>query len=85
MFFIEEPVATDAAEPWLDRHAVEGGIQIVVPRLPASLAGPAADAAQRALLDQLLRERGPEATRPLLFHAIGAQVLRPRRRIAGGL
>ena len=34
VFFIEEPVATDAAEPWLDCHAVEGGIQIVVPRLP---------------------------------------------------
>jgi UDP-galactopyranose mutase len=66
VFFIEEPVATDAAEPWLDCHAVEGGIQIVVPRLPASLAGRAADAAQRVLLDQLRASEG--LRRPVLYY-----------------
>ena len=66
VFFIEEPVATDAAEPWLDSHAVEGGIQIVVPRLPGSLAGPEADAAQRALLDRLCASEG--VRRPLLYY-----------------
>ena len=34
VFFVEEAVVTDTAKPWLDFHAVEGGIQIVVPRLP---------------------------------------------------
>jgi len=66
VFFIEEPVATDAAEPWLDFHAVEGGIQIVVPRIPGFLAGPEADSTQRALLDQLLATEG--IRRPLLYY-----------------
>jgi UDP-galactopyranose mutase len=66
VFFIEEPVATDAAEPWLESHAVEGGIQIVVPRLPASLAGPAAVAAQRSLLDELRATEG--LRRPVLYY-----------------
>ena len=66
VFFIEEPVATDVAEPWLESHAVEGGIQIVVPRLPASLAGPAAVAAQRVLLDELRATEG--LRRPVLYY-----------------
>ena len=31
------------------------------------------------------RSRGDKTTRPVLFHAIGAQVFRPRRRLAGRL
>jgi UDP-galactopyranose mutase len=66
VFFIEEPVATDAAEPWLETHAVEGGVQIVAPRLPVSLAGPEADSTQRALLDELLATEGVRL--PLLYY-----------------
>ena len=66
VFFIEEPVATEAAEPWLDSHTVEGGIRIVVPRVPGSLAGPEADAAHRALLDGLLAAEG--IRRPVLYY-----------------
>jgi UDP-galactopyranose mutase len=66
VYFIEEPVATDAAEPWLDSHAVEGGIQIVVPRLPGTLVGAAAEAAQRLLLDELCASEG--LRRPVLYY-----------------
>jgi UDP-galactopyranose mutase len=66
VFFVEEPVATDAAEPWLECHAVDGGIQIVVPRIPSSLTGPEADAAQRALLDRVLAAEG--IGRPVLYY-----------------
>ena len=66
VFFIEEPVATDAAEPWLDSHAVDGGIRIVVPRVPGSLTGLEADSAQRALINQLLATEGIRG--PLLYY-----------------
>jgi UDP-galactopyranose mutase len=66
VMFVEEPVGTDAAEPWLESHAVEGGIQIVVPRMPGSLTRAEADWAQRALLDQLLATEG--IRRPLLYY-----------------
>ena len=66
VFFIEEPVTTDAAEPWLESHAVDGGIQIVVPRIPSSLTRPEADAAQRVLVDRLLAAEG--IRQPVLYH-----------------
>ena len=66
VMFVEEPVGTDAAKPWLESHAVGGGIQIVVPQMPRSLTGPEADSAQRALLDQLLATEG--IRRPLLYY-----------------
>jgi UDP-galactopyranose mutase len=66
VFFIEEPVASDAAEPWLESHTVEGGIRIMVPRLPGFLTGPEAVATQRALLDELLATEG--IRRPLLYY-----------------
>ncbi len=66
VFFVEEPVATDGPEPWFDGHTVEGGIRILVPRLPASLAGRDADRAQRALLDRLLAAEGVKA--PALWY-----------------
>jgi UDP-galactopyranose mutase len=66
VFFIEEPVTTDAAEPWLESHAVDGGIQIVVPRIPSALTGPEADAAQRALVDRLLATEG--IRQPVLYY-----------------
>jgi UDP-galactopyranose mutase len=66
VMFVEEPVATDAAEPWLESHAVDGGIQIVVPRMPESLSGPEAEAAQRAMLDQVLAAEG--IRQPVLYY-----------------
>ncbi|HET6521690.1 MAG TPA: glycosyltransferase [Geminicoccaceae bacterium] len=58
VFFVEEPVGTDGPEPWLDGHTVEGGIRILVPRMPISLAGRDADLAQRALLNRFLAAEG---------------------------
>jgi UDP-galactopyranose mutase len=66
VMFVEEPVATDAPEPWLESHAVEAGIQIVVPRMPGSLAGPEGDAAQRALLDRMFEAEG--IRQPILYY-----------------
>jgi UDP-galactopyranose mutase len=66
VMFVEEPVTTDAAEPWLESYAVEGGIQIVVPRMPESLNGPEADGAQRALLDRVLAAEG--IRQPVLYY-----------------
>jgi len=54
------------AEPWLESHAVDGGIQIVVPRIPSSLTRPEADAAQRVLVDRLLAAEG--IRQPVLYH-----------------
>jgi UDP-galactopyranose mutase len=66
VFFIEEAVATDAAEPWLESHTVEGGIQIVVPRMSDCLIEAEAGAAQRALLDRLLAAEG--IRQPVLYY-----------------
>jgi UDP-galactopyranose mutase len=66
VMFVEEPVTTDAAEPWLESHAVEGGIQIVVPRMPESLNGAEAEGAQRALLDRVLAAEG--IRQPVLYY-----------------
>jgi len=66
VIFVEEAVATNTAEPWLDSHAVEGGIQIVVPRLPEPLTEPETAAAQRALIDGLLAVEG--IRQPVLYY-----------------
>jgi UDP-galactopyranose mutase len=66
VFFVEEAVVTDTAKPWLNSHAVEGGIQIVVPRLPEPLSGPETAAAQRALIDGLLAAEG--IRQPVLYY-----------------
>jgi UDP-galactopyranose mutase len=66
VFFIEEPVASDALDPWLESHDVEEGIRIVVPRIPGTLAGPEAEPTLRALLDQMLATEG--IRRPLLYY-----------------
>ena len=85
VMFVEEPVGTDAAKPWLESHAVDGGVQIVVPQMPRSLTGPEADSAQRALLDQLLATEG--IRRPLLYYftPLALRFSDRHRRIAGRL
>ena len=85
VIFVEEPVASDAAEPWLDFHAVEEGIWVLVPRIPDSFAGSEADSAQRALLENLLAIEG--VRRPVLYYftPLRAAIFRPYRRLAGGV
>jgi UDP-galactopyranose mutase len=57
VFVFEEPVA-DEGPPRLDVSKREpGNIWVVVPRLPAELTEPAAERAQRALLERLVREQ----------------------------
>ncbi len=63
LFFVEEPVGTDAAEPFLDVHETDVGVKIVVPRIPRGMDH---EAAQRALLDRFFVQMGIE--RPLLWY-----------------
>jgi len=63
LFFVEEPVPTDAAEPHLDVHGTDAGVTLLVPRIPA---GVDAEAAQRTLLDRHFADAG--VTRPILWY-----------------
>jgi UDP-galactopyranose mutase len=59
VFFVEEPIITDEAEPRLDVSRREGGPHVVVPHVPRDLAGEETlDAVQRTLLDRLFAEHG---------------------------
>jgi UDP-galactopyranose mutase len=53
VFYIEEPYY-DAAAPELEVETVEEGVEVVVPHLPRSLSGAAAERAQSDLIDELL-------------------------------
>jgi UDP-galactopyranose mutase len=64
--FFEEPLPTDAAEPWLEAQRVEGGVRVLTPRLPAAMGAAAAEGMQRALLDRYLAEQKVAA--PLLWY-----------------
>jgi UDP-galactopyranose mutase len=63
LFFVEEPVGTDAAEPSMDVHDTDAGVKIVVPRIPQ---GMDAEIAQRGLLTRFFAETGIE--RPILWY-----------------
>ncbi len=58
VFFFEEPIASDEPRPWLETRREEGGVEVLVPRLPHGWAGREAEQAQRELLDSFLAERG---------------------------
>jgi UDP-galactopyranose mutase len=58
VFFVEEPIWGDYAQPRLDISKRADGLHIVVPQLPHGTSGEAAEAAQKRLLDQLFEERG---------------------------
>lgn len=66
VFFFEEPIEGDAAEPALELHHTDAGVVVAVPRLPRGLDEAGQIAAQRALLDRLCREQG--ITAPLLWY-----------------
>lgn len=58
LLFWEEPIPCDEPQPWLDIHPEEGGVQVLVPRLPHDCNGFAAERAQRELLDGYLDRLG---------------------------
>ncbi|WP_126946296.1 glycosyltransferase family 1 protein [Xanthomonas sp. BRIP62418] len=58
VLFWEEPIACDESEPWLQLRSEEGGLHVLVPRLPAGCMGEDAVQAQRQLLDGYLAELG---------------------------
>ncbi|MBV6844570.1 glycosyltransferase family 1 protein [Xanthomonas campestris pv. paulliniae] len=58
VLFWEEPIACDAAEPWLEVRGQEHGVHVLVPRLPVGCEGEEAVQVQRRLLDGYLAELG---------------------------
>lgn len=58
VLFMEEPIPSDEAEPWLEVRSEADSVQILIPRLPHGMHGPAADEAMRLLLDQYLAKLG---------------------------
>jgi glycosyltransferase involved in cell wall biosynthesis len=55
LLFLEEPVATEQQQPWLEVRPEDGGVQVLVPRLPYGCVGEAATQVQRELLDGYLQ------------------------------
>ncbi|MCC4608943.1 glycosyltransferase family 1 protein [Xanthomonas campestris] len=58
VLFWEEPIACDEPAPWLQVRGEDGGVHVLVPRLPAGCEGEAAVGVQRQLLDGYLAELG---------------------------
>jgi glycosyltransferase involved in cell wall biosynthesis len=58
VFFVEEPVFDDAPTLQMDITTRNDGVRVVVPHLPAGRSEEENNAAQRALIDQLLIEQG---------------------------
>jgi len=66
VLFFEEPIATEAANPWLDVSMPEEGVRVLVPRIPASHIGTReGEADQRKLLNRYLTISGAE---PVLWY-----------------
>jgi glycosyltransferase involved in cell wall biosynthesis len=66
VLFFEEPVASEAANPWLDVSMPEEGVRVLVPHIPAAQIGTReAEAAQRRLLNRYLTIAGVE---PVLWY-----------------
>ncbi|MFC3608016.1 glycosyltransferase family 1 protein [Stutzerimonas tarimensis] len=58
LLFWEEPITTEAAEPWLEVRPDASGVQVLVPRLPEGRAGEASERDQRELLNGYLDKLG---------------------------
>jgi UDP-galactopyranose mutase len=57
VFFVEEPVETEAA-PYMElRRCPESGVHIAVPQIPAGLSQATAETIQKLLLNNLIREQ----------------------------
>lgn len=56
LLFLEEPVVTEQSQAWLEIRPEDGGVQVLVPRLPHDCGGEAATQVQRNLLDGYLQQ-----------------------------
>jgi UDP-galactopyranose mutase len=65
VFYVEEPIVDGGAAPWLD-VTTQGGVDVVVPRLPAGLSPAQTTDALRVLVDELWT--GRQIDRPLLWY-----------------
>jgi len=66
LFYVEEPVETDAAEPGMAVYDAVAGIKLLVPQLPKGISGDEAEVAQRAVLERTFAELSPE--QPILWY-----------------
>ncbi|PTU73129.1 glycosyltransferase family 1 protein [Pseudomonas mangrovi] len=55
LLFLEEPVATEQSQAWLEIRPEDGGVQVLVPRLPHACGGEPSARLQRELLDGYLQ------------------------------
>lgn len=58
VLFLEEPLFSGEAQPWLEARPEEKGVQVLVPRLPDGCAGAVGDRVQRDLLEDYLCRLG---------------------------
>jgi len=58
VLFVEEPIPTEDAKPWLEVRPEENGVQVLIPRLPQGCEGETALRVQRDLLDGYLQKLG---------------------------
>ena len=58
VLFVEEPMPTEYAQPWLEVRPEECGVQVLIPRLPPGCEGDTALRIQRELLDGYLEKLG---------------------------
>jgi len=58
VLFVEEPIPTEDAKPWLEVRPEENGVQVLIPRLPQGCEGETALRVQRDLLDGYLEKLG---------------------------
>src|SRR5262245_59019400 len=56
VFYVEEPLITENGAPWLEVRC-EGGVEILIPRLPPSEMATHSDATQRKLVEDHLSAR----------------------------
>ncbi|SDS70621.1 Glycosyltransferase involved in cell wall bisynthesis [Halopseudomonas xinjiangensis] len=54
VLFLEEPIATEADQPWLEVRPAENDVQVLIPRLPDGCTGEAAERVQKGLVDGYL-------------------------------
>jgi len=66
LFYVEEPVETEDAEPWLAIYDATNGIKLLVPQIPKGFDAARRDAAQRAVLDRQFAALGID--RPVLWY-----------------
>ena len=66
LFYVEEPVETEATDPWLAVYDAVAGIKLLVPQLPKGLSGTEAEAAQCAVLEKAFAAF--DTQRPILWY-----------------